>query len=56
MIWKAPTSGNVYYKTSVQMLDGDLFEHEGEWYRVLNEKMYIDPEEGWYWYDVEVVA
>ena len=52
MIWHAPTSGNIWFKSFESWNVGETFSHEGKWYRILETPDSEDPP---YWHRVEVI-
>lgn len=57
MIWQAPTSGNLYFRSNTELLDGESFTHEGRNYVVTGYSARDERgERNHYWYYVEEVA
>lgn len=53
MIWRAPTSGNVYYRSDIELTGGELVEHGGGKWRVAGWSAYDNRgERPYYWYYV----
>lgn len=57
MIWKAPTSGNTYYRSFVELVDGEAVEYGGVVYRVTGCSWFDERgERPYYWHFVEEAA